>query len=191
MTMQFTRLFGNARLETCSGWADSSGKTYGALTIAKGLGGRIAVIDTERGSASLYSHLTEFDTLSLDPPYAPERFIEAVQAAEAAGYDVIVIDSITHEWNGSGGVLEIVDNIAKASRSGSSYNAWNEGTRRHRAFIDAMLQSFGAHHRDDANEYRVWREERKERPHRDQRSAWLPEQRDGMEILNSRSCWTS
>lgn len=130
-----------ARLRIALAGPSGSGKTYGALLIAKGLGGKTAVIDTERNSASLYAHLTGFDALDLSPPYKPERFIEAIRAAEDAGYDNLVVDSITHEWNGIGGVLEIVDTIAKTSRSGNSYTAWNEATPRHRAFIDAMLQS--------------------------------------------------
>lgn len=118
-----------------------SGKTYGALLIAAGLGGRIAVIDTERGSASLYSDLVEFDTLELTPPFSPERFIEALGAAAEAGYDVCVIDSITHEWDGSGGCLEINETIAHAKFRGNTWAAWNETTPRHRGFIDAILQS--------------------------------------------------
>lgn len=125
----------------CLAGPSGSGKTLGALLIATGLGGKIAVIDTERGSASLYSDTAEFDVLELTPPFSPDHYIEAIHAAEDAGYDVLVIDSITHEWNGSGGVLEIVDSLARSKFKGNSYAAWNEGTPKHRAFIDAMLQS--------------------------------------------------
>jgi hypothetical protein len=118
-----------------------SGKTYGALLIAKGIGGRIAVIDTERGSASLYSHLADFDVLELAPPYTPERFTQAVNAAGEAGYDVLIIDSISHEWNGVGGCLELVDAVASAKFKGNSWSAWNEVTPRHRNFLDALLRS--------------------------------------------------
>ncbi len=117
------------------------GKTWGALEIAKGLGGRIAVIDTERGSASLYEHLVDFDTLELSSPYTPERYIEAIKAAEAAGYDICIIDSTTHEWSGTGGCLEINESLAAAKYRGNTWSAWNETTPRHRAFIDAMVQS--------------------------------------------------
>lgn len=95
-----------------------SGKTFSALKPAKGLGDRIAVIDTERGSASLYADLPdmpEFDVLELDAPYKPERYVEAIKAARDAGYDVLVIDSMTHEWSSSGGCLELNDEIAVAS----------------------------------------------------------------------------
>lgn len=130
-----------AKLRLALTGPSGAGKTYGALQVAKGIGGRIAVIDTERGSASLYSHLVEFDALELDAPYKPERFIEAIQAAEAEGYEVLIIDSITHEWSGVGGCLEMVDEIARSKYKGNSWSAWNEVTPRHRAFIDAILQS--------------------------------------------------
>lgn len=130
-----------AKLRLALTGPSGSGKTYGALQIAAGLGGKIAVIDTEKGSASLYSHLAEFDVLELNPLYTPERFIEAVKAAEGAGYDVLIIDSITHEWSGVGGCLELVDEIAAARYKGNSWSAWNDITPRHRAFIDALLRS--------------------------------------------------
>lgn len=118
-----------------------SGKTLSSLLIAKGLGGKIACIDTEKGSASLYDHIVPFDVLELQPPYSPERYIEAIQEAEKAGYETLIIDSTTHEWNGAGGVLELLEAVAKAKYRGNSWSAWNEMTPRHRAFIDAMLQS--------------------------------------------------
>ena len=118
-----------------------SGKTYSALLLAKGIGGRIACIDTEQGSASLYAHLADFDTLNLEPPYRPERFVEALKAAENAGYNVLVIDSITHEWSGSGGCLELVDEVSKAKFRGNNWSAWSEVTPRHRAFLDSILHT--------------------------------------------------
>jgi hypothetical protein len=130
-----------AKLRLALSGTSGSGKTYGALQIAKGIGGKIAVLDTERGSASLYSDTVDFDVVELGPPYEPERFIEIMDAAAKAGYDVLIIDSITHEWKGAGGMLEIVDNIARAKFRGNSYAAWNEGDKRHRRFIDAMLHS--------------------------------------------------
>lgn len=116
------------------------GKTQGALSIARGLGGRTAVIDTERSSASHYSDRFDFDALDLGPPYSPERFIEAIKAAESAGYQNLIIDSITHEWDGAGGVLEINEQLAQAKYRGNTWSAWSDSTPRHRAFIDAMLQ---------------------------------------------------
>jgi hypothetical protein len=110
-----------AKLRLALTGPSGSGKTYGALQIAKGIGGKIAVIDTEKGSASLYTHLAEFDVLELAPPFTPERFIEAVKAAEAGGYSTLIIDSITHEWSGSGGCLELVDQVARAKFKGNSW----------------------------------------------------------------------
>lgn len=130
-----------AKLRLALSGPSGSGKTYGALMIAAGLGGRIAVIDTERGSASLYSDLVEFDTLEIAPPFTPERFIEALHAAATAGYNVCVLDSITHEWDGAGGCLEINETIAHSKFKGNTWAAWNETTPRHRAFLDAILQA--------------------------------------------------
>jgi hypothetical protein len=130
-----------ARLRLGITGPSGSGKTYSALLLARGIGGKIACIDTEQGSASLYAHLADFDTLNLEPPYRPERFVEAVRSAEAAGYNVLVIDSITHEWNGSGGCLELVDEVGRAKFRGNNWSAWSEVTPRHRAFLDAVLHS--------------------------------------------------
>lgn len=151
--MQFTKATRKkARLRLALTGPSGSGKTMAGLMIAKGLGGRVAVLDTEHGSASLYAEPMklpngmlfeppEFDALDLQAPYSPERYIDAIKAAEAAGYDVLLIDSLTHEWSGSGGCLEINDTVAAAKFRGNSWSAWNETTPRHRAFIDAMLQS--------------------------------------------------
>ncbi|CAI0821154.1 Uncharacterised protein [Serratia entomophila] len=130
-----------AKLRLALTGPSGSGKTYSALLIAKGIGGKIAVIDTEKGSASLYSDIAEFDVLELEPPFSPERFIEAIQAAEDAGYETLIIDSITHEWGGVGGCLELVDTIAKAKYRGNSWSAWSEINPRHRLFLDAILRS--------------------------------------------------
>lgn len=130
-----------AKLRLAITGPSGSGKTYGGLLLAKGLGGKIAVIDTEHGSASLYDSLVEFDTLNLEPPYRPERFIEAIKAAEEAGYDTIIIDSITHEWSGPGGCLEMNEEIARSKFRGNTWSAWSETNTRHRAFIDAILAS--------------------------------------------------
>jgi hypothetical protein len=115
------------------------GKTYSALKLAKGLvgeWGKIAVIDTENNSASLYSHLGEFLTLELTAPYTPERYIEAIKTCENAGVECIIIDSITHEWDGKGGILEI-----HSSMTGNSFTNWSSITPRHQKFIDAILHS--------------------------------------------------
>lgn len=118
-----------------------SGKTWGAIEIARGLGGRCVVIDTEEGSSDIYNDLHDFDVVDLRPPFTPERYCDAITQCESAGYDVIIIDSITHEWNGSGGVLELKDQLAAAKYRGNTWSAWSELTPRHRRFVDAMLRS--------------------------------------------------
>lgn len=115
------------------------GKTFSALLIAKGLTGdlsKVAIIDTENGSADLYEHLGDYNVLTLHAPYAPERYIDAIKSCEAAGMEVIIIDSITHEWDGEGGILQIAD-----SMSGNSFANWAKLTPRHQSFINSMLQS--------------------------------------------------
>jgi hypothetical protein len=115
--------------------ASGSGKTYSALTLASGMGGKVAVIDTEKGSASLYSSQFDFDVLELSAPYSPERYIEAIKAAESEGYDVIVVDSISQEWSGAGGCIELQNSL------GGRYQDWAKITPRHNKFIESILQS--------------------------------------------------
>ena len=117
------------------------GKTFGAILLAKGLGGRTVVIDTEEGSSDLYDTLHDFDVIDLKPPFTPEAYIEAITGAEQAGYEVIIIDSVTHCWNGKGGCLELVDDIAKAQFRGNTWSAFSVITPRWRAFVDAILRS--------------------------------------------------
>lgn len=120
------------------------GKTYSALLIAKGLAGswdKVAIIDTENGSADLYSHLGDFNVLQLTAPYNPEKYIDAIRECEQAGMEVIIIDSITHEWSGVGGCLELQQIATERQRIKNTYTAWKEVTPRHQKFIDAVLQS--------------------------------------------------
>ncbi|MFD2528901.1 AAA family ATPase [Polaribacter marinaquae] len=118
--------------------ASGFGKSYSALLLAYGITEdwtKIAVIDTENNSASLYSHLGDFNVVSLNQPYSPERYIEAIKLCEENQMDVIIIDSITHEWNGKGGCLQIHEQL------GGRFQDWAKLTPRHQAFIDAILQS--------------------------------------------------
>jgi len=116
-----------------------SGKTMTALRVAHGLGGRVAVIDTERGSASLYSgeRGLGFDVLELET-YEADKFIQAIAQAEAEGYDVLIIDSLSHAWAGKGGILEFVDKAAKRS-GGGSFSGWRDATPLHNQLVDAIL----------------------------------------------------
>jgi len=115
-----------------------SGKTYSALNIAQHLGKRIAVIDTEHGSASKYAGLFAFDVVELDS-FHPQNYIAGIQAAEQAGYDVLIIDSLSHAWMGKDGALELVDRAAKRSSSGNSFAAWRDVTPLHNQLVEAML----------------------------------------------------
>lgn len=121
--------------------SSGAGKTYSALRLATGIGGRIAFLDTENRSSELYSDKFNFDIALLEPPYNPERFIEVIHEAENQGYETLIIDSLSSEWAGTGGILELVDKSAKASKSGNSYYAWKEITPRHQKLIDTILQS--------------------------------------------------
>lgn len=114
-----------------------SGKTYSALQVASGLGGRIAVIDSEHGSASKYADRFEFDTLALTS-FDPRQYVDAIREAEADGYDVLIIDSMSHAWAGKGGALELVDRFAAKSQSRNSFTAWKEVTPIQNQFIDAI-----------------------------------------------------
>ena len=116
-----------------------SGKTYSSLLLAFGLVGnwqQISVIDTENNSSHLYSHLGSFNVLSLSEPFSPERYIEAVETCEKAGMKAIIIDSISQEWEGNGGIIETHANMA-----GNSFTNWNRVTPRHNGFVQKMLQS--------------------------------------------------
>lgn len=116
-----------------------AGKTFSTLLIAQGLGGKIALIDTEHGSGELYSHLCDYDVATLTPPYSPDRYMTLIHEAEKAGYSTIIIDSISHAWTGEGGLLDMHDKIAKTQNN--SFSAWREITPKHNALVEAMLQS--------------------------------------------------
>lgn len=116
-----------------------SGKSLGALLIAYGLCGdwsKIAVIDTENHSANLYADLGSYHTLNLAAPFTPEKYIEALKLCEESNIEVIIIDSISHEWDGSGGILEVHSGMV-----GNSFTNWGKLTQRHNAFVQAILQS--------------------------------------------------
>ena len=116
-----------------------SGKTYSALLLAYGLTGdwnKITVIDTENHSASLYAHLGDYNVLHLSAPYTPESYIEAIRYCITEGMEVILLDSISHEWEGSGGILD-----THSKMTGNSFTAWAKLTPRHNAFVQEVLQS--------------------------------------------------
>jgi len=104
-----------------------AGKTFTGLRVAKGLAGdtgRVAVIDTERGSASKYSDRFDFDVLVLEDQTI-EGYVEAITQADEAGYSVLLIDSLSHAWQT---LREEVEKLAKAKNRGNTWSAWSEGT---------------------------------------------------------------
>jgi hypothetical protein len=115
-----------------------SGKTYSALAIAAGLGEYIAVIDTENASAAKYAGVVDFDVLTLDT-FSPRTYVDAIHAIEEAGYDVLIIDSLSHAWSGKGGALEMIDQAAKRS-SGNNFAAWRDVTPEHNKLVDALVR---------------------------------------------------
>ena len=128
-----------------------SGKTYSALVLAQelaGPNGQIVLLDSENSSSEKYADLFDFLLVPLDDdsimePFAPERYVEAIEFAESQlkEGDVIVIDSLSHAWAGKGGALEQVDKARAKSRSGNGFAAWRDVTPKHNDLIEAMLGS--------------------------------------------------
>jgi hypothetical protein len=118
-----------------------SGKTYTSLELATGMGGKIAVLDTEHGSASKYADRFEFDVAEIKKPFTLEKYIKFIKNAEESGYNVLIIDSLSHGWKE---LLEEMDKLANAKFSGNTWGAWSEGTPKQNKFIEALL-SFNGH----------------------------------------------
>lgn len=119
-----------------------SGKTYTALSVAEALADDkpVAVIDTERGSASKYSDLFSFDVLELES-FEPDRYVEAIRAAVGEGYAVVIVDSLSHAWNGKGGLLEQVEKLGKMRYNGNSFKAWGDVKPIENRLIEAITGS--------------------------------------------------
>lgn len=122
------------------GGPSGSGKTYSALKLATGIAKKahtgVAAIDTESGRIRYYADEFDFDDQQLSAPFTPEKYVEMIEEAIDGGYKVIVIDSITHEWKGKGGCIEIHDSIP-----GNTYTAWGKVKPRHQQFVDELIQS--------------------------------------------------
>jgi len=117
-----------SRLRLALSGASGSGKTFSALAIASQLGQSVAVIDSERGSASKYADRFSFDVCELKE-FHPSRYVEAIKAADSAGYDVIIIDSLSHAW------------FAELDMAGGNFSNWAKIKPLERALVDAMLSS--------------------------------------------------
>jgi len=140
-----------ARLRIALAAPSGAGKTWSGLELARGIveagleaglltgtiEGKVGVIDTERESASLYSHLYPFDVIPLDPPYTVDRYIGALQTFERAGYAVVLIDQMSHAWVGAGGIMEQV----QKAESRNAMAPWLDATPEQNRFVDTILAS--------------------------------------------------
>lgn len=134
-----------------------SGKTYSALLLAKGLakatGKKIAGIDSEAGRMLHYADMFSFDHASISAPFRPDTYLDAIKAAEKAGYGVIVIDSASHEHAGEGGLLDwhdqLVDQIVERKRAMAQKNGWafDEWKENDKANMGAWIEPKMAHKR--------------------------------------------
>lgn len=115
-----------------------SGKTYGALLVARGLASsmdKVVVIDTENGSANLYDSLGGYSVVDFRPPFHPERYAKVIGMAVEAGFECIIIDSTSHEWEGAGGCLDL------HTKFGGRFQDWAKVTPLHKKFLDSILQA--------------------------------------------------
>ncbi len=124
-----------AKLRAAFFGPSGAGKTFSALRVAKGLGGPVAVIDTERGSASKYSDRFDFDVLELQD-LTIDGYVAAIREAGEAGYAVLIIDSLSHGWQT---LCDEVEKLAKAKYRGNTWSAWSEGTPLQRKLVAAIL----------------------------------------------------
>ncbi len=140
-----------AKLRLAVSAVSGAGKTMGSLRLAKGIveamieagqlhgtvEGKVGVVDTERNSASLYAHLYPFDRISLTAPYTVDRYLGAARALANAGKAVIIIDQISHQWAGQGGMLEFVDILRKGAKN--DFAVWSDATPEQNAFMEGLL----------------------------------------------------
>ena len=120
-----------------------SGKTWGALALAKNLwlDAKVCVVDTENESASLYADTFEFDTIPLGPPFTTARYVECIDAVVKGGYDVLILDSITPQWDGEGGVLRRKEALERQNPNANGFALWSRFTPEHEMFKQCILQA--------------------------------------------------
>lgn len=125
--------------------ASGAGKTYTAMRVATGIAGgkRFAVIDTENGRAGHYADQFAFDVADLAPPFTPARYAEAIQAADDAGYPVVLVDSMSHEWAGHGGILDMQEDEFErlGHRDAAKMLSWAKPKREHKAMMQTLLRT--------------------------------------------------
>lgn len=121
------------------------GKTYGGLRLASGMAeeikketgkdAKILLANTEQKRGYYYANEFDYDIVDIEPPHNPEKYVELIDFAVSEGYDILIIDSSSHEWEGKGGCLEL------QQQAGGTYQAWGKITPRHNRFIDAIADS--------------------------------------------------
>lgn len=153
-----------------------AGKTFSALSIAQGMGDKIALIDTERGSASKYADRFNFDVCELEDQTI-DGYVEAIGNAANAGYEVLVIDSLSHAWKE---LLQEVEQIAKMRYRGNTWSAWSEGTPKQLKLVNAILQ-YPGHVFATMRSKTEWQTEQVDGKNRPVRVGLAPEQGKGIE----------
>ena len=121
------------------------GKTYGSLRLATGMAeeiknetgkdAKILLANTEQKRGYYYANEFDYDIVDIDAPHNPEKYVELIEFAVSEGYDILIIDSSSHEWEGKGGCLEL------QQQAGGTYQAWGKVTPRHNKFINAIADS--------------------------------------------------
>jgi hypothetical protein len=135
-----------SRLRAAIAGPSGSGKTFTALRLATAIGKKICIVASEPGAAEKYVGLAPdgspwaFDVCTLSD-YSPSTYKAAIIAAASEGYDVCIVDSLSHEWEGSGGALELVDQKAAAGRGNKFTEGWSSVTPMHRALFETIVRS--------------------------------------------------
>jgi len=139
------------------------------------------MIDRERGSGNLYSDPANYDICELQPPFEPEKYVQAIQEAEKAGYDTIIIDSLSHAWARQGGILEYVDKATQSLKN--NFAAWREASPKHNTLVDALIQS-KAHIIGTVRSKTAWDVQKDERSGKTKpvKIGLAPVQREGLEF---------
>jgi len=115
-----------------------SGKTYSALLLAKGLGGKVVVVDSESKPVSVYGDEFTFKVVKVEKPFTPERFRSAIRAAMEQKPSVLIVDTVTHEWMGSGGILSEMNKFQEANPRAPQFLYWKDATPKHDRFVEAL-----------------------------------------------------
>ena len=116
-------------------------RLYSALQLAFGLGSKVGLIDTEHGSGDLYADLGNYDVITLEPPFSVQKYRDAIRAFEEAGYDTIIVDSLSHAWSGEGGLLDKQGQLENSGKYRNSFATWREITPEHNKLVEQMLGS--------------------------------------------------